>query len=97
MKIDIDTKTLKTLDKMNISPEEAVTDFLLLNLSEKIARFKEEADFYKTKYNMDFKSFENEINNQIGSENFEKDDDLMAWKFAEESREYYQTLLNEIK
>ena len=95
--LEIENKVLNGLKVMNHTAEEALKEFLLLNLSEKISEFKNECEFYESKYEMAFKAFEHYLKEKINDENFEEEDDYMAWKYAEESKLFLQEKLDEIK
>ena len=92
----IDKKYLSALKIFNSNVENAVTDFLILNLSRKISEFQAECEALERKYETNFNTFEKRLNEKINEENFENEDDYMAWKFAEESKRFLQKKLEEI-
>ena len=95
--LNLNKKYASTLKALNYNIEDAINEFLLLKLSGKIAEFTEDCSFYEKKYKTIFKAFEKKINNKSNDENFEEYDDYLAWKFAEESKRYYQNNLDRLK
>jgi hypothetical protein len=89
-------KYVSGLKLLNLTVDEALKDFLILNLSEKIAGFKSESSFFEKKYQTDIQSFQKRIQKKINAEDFDEDDDYLAWKFAEESKTYLQKKLEDI-
>jgi len=92
----IDPKYTSALKAMNYTVEQALRDFLILHLSEKISAFKSECEAFERKYNMNFQLFEHNLAEKINEEDFAEEDDYMAWKFAEESSKFLQNKLAEI-
>lgn len=94
--VEMNEKYASALKSINYKMEEALDEFLILKFSASIAEYTDECKFFEAKYRVDFKSFEDRIQNRVDEEDFEEYDDYMAWKFAEEGRQYYQEQLNEI-
>jgi hypothetical protein len=92
----IDEKYLAALKLMNYNVEDALADFIILNLSEKISEFNNECEIFERKYNIDFNSFEKKIIKKKNEENFEEEEDYMAWRFAVESRNFFKAKLGEL-
>jgi len=95
--LQIDKKYISALKIFNSNVEDALSEFIILNLSKKISEFKNECEIYEKKYRINFESFEGRLKEKINEENFEEDDDYMAWKFAEESKRLFQKRLEEIQ
>jgi len=93
----MDIELQNGLSAINYTTEEAVKEFVILNLSDKIAKFKSECAFYSNKHCMNFSKFEKKIENRTNEENFEEYNDYMAWKFAEEQKECLSKQLEVIK
>ena len=96
-KLQISPEFLNGLQAINYNIHDALSEFLLLKLSAKIAQFNQECLFYEKKYNCNFQDFEKKINNRANEENFEEYDDYLAWKFSAESKEHYTNKLSAIK
>jgi hypothetical protein len=79
------------------SIEEAGLDMLLLSAQAKYSEYLMENQYFEKKYQTDFLSFEKIINQQIGKEDFEQEDDLMAWRFAYENFRYWKEQIEELK
>ena len=94
--IQIDDKYVAALKTFNLNVEDALSEFIILNLSKKISEFRNDCEMYEKKYDIDFKGFENRIKEKINDEDFEEDDDYLAWKFADESRSLLKKRLEEI-
>ncbi|MBI1927387.1 hypothetical protein HYR99_24505 [Candidatus Poribacteria bacterium] len=85
----INQKYTAALKAMNYTVEQALRDFLILQLSGRIA-FKSECEALERKYGMNFQAFERTLAQKVNAEDFAEEDDYMAWKFAEESRLFLQ-------
>lgn len=55
----------------------------------KIEEYKNAVTFFQKKYKMPFKQFESKIKNSK-VENFEREDDLLEWRFASEAVAMYE-------
>lgn len=95
--VSLTTNYAEALEALNYTPEQALKDFLILTLSERITNFQMECEFYHAKYGMTFSQFSARNQKQINQESFREEDDFMAWKFAEESLDFLQTKLAGIK
>ena len=79
------------------SIEEAGIDMLLLSAQAKYSEYLMENRQFEKKYQTDFLSFQKMTNQQIGKEDFEQEDDLMAWQFAYENFQYWKEKTEELK
>jgi hypothetical protein len=50
----------------------------------------QEVKQFEAKYLMDFASFQQMVETRSNAEDFEQEDDLMAWKFAQDAADYWQ-------
>jgi hypothetical protein len=75
--------------------KELIKDSLITEILYRISSFSEERDKFEKKYGKSFIEFKKEY--EVGEEDFEKYDDLMAWEFAQHGREYWEKKLEEIK
>ena len=92
------SKTVKEiLDALNYhSEDQALLDIALLSASGKYAEFVEECKRLEKKYCMSFKDFQKKVAQKEG-EDFKAEDDLMAWKFAIEGRDYWKDKIKGVK
>lgn len=51
----------------------------------KLNRYEAEVNKYRNKYQTLFKEFEKQLRTQKNEENFQKEDDYLDWRFAEEA------------
>ncbi|MEA1957258.1 MAG: hypothetical protein U9N01_02760 [Euryarchaeota archaeon] len=65
----------------------AVYSFAILLAKAKLSEFEEECGVFKRKYG-DFKRFKRKVE-EGEKENFGEWDDYLAWRFAEEAREFW--------
>jgi hypothetical protein len=70
---------------------------LYLSSLAKVSEFKAEDMQYEQKYGAPFSSFKERIQSMRGAENFEEEDDLMAWQFAHESRLHWEEKVKELE
>lgn len=71
-----------------------IKDVLATQILSRISGFSEEVEGFESKYGKDYLT----INNEFAGvdESFKVFDDLMAWRFAQEGREYWQGRLLEL-
>ncbi len=79
------------------SAEEAALDMLLLSARSRYAERMQEVKQFEAKYQMDFASFQHMVETRLNAEDFEQEDDLMAWKFAQDAADYWQQTSEELK
>jgi hypothetical protein len=72
------------------STEEAALDMLLLSARSRYAEYLQEVKQFEAKYQMDFNSFQHMVETRLNAEDFEQEDDLMAWKFAQDAADYWR-------
>ena len=75
---------------------EAAIDITMLSASAKYAEFSEECERLEKKYGMRYEEFESQVAKRQG-EDFEEEDDLMAWRFAHDGAQFWQRKLEELK
>jgi hypothetical protein len=79
------------------SAEEAALDMLLLSARSRYAEFTQEVKQFEAKYQMNFATFQHLVETRVKEENFEQEEDLMAWKFAQDAVGYWQQKTEELK
>lgn len=75
--------------------EEIIKSSLRTEILCRISGFSEEVEHFEKKYGKKFNDFQKE--NEAGEEDFQKFDDLMEWKFAQQGKEYWKKKLEELK
>jgi|LakMenEpi03Aug12_release.lakeMendotaPanAssembly.Ray.scaffolds.fasta_scaffold836997_2 hypothetical protein len=83
--VPIQDRYVEALHRLHYSVDEALRQFLLLNISTKLAAAEQEDAAFRTKYGMDFQDFQQRLEQRINTEIFEESDDAMAWEYAVES------------
>jgi hypothetical protein len=71
-----------------------IKDTLISKILARISDFSEEVEGFESRYGKDYQSVNHEF--QKTDENFKIFDDLMAWRFAQEGKEYWQSRLKEL-
>jgi len=74
---------------------ELIKDSLITEILYRISNYSEEIEVFEKKYGKGLKEFQKEY--ESNREDFEKYDDLMAWEFAEQGREYWKQKLKDLK
>lgn len=67
----------------------------LLALS-KMSRYESECALFEKKYGQTFQSFQNQIMALHNEEDFQAEDDLMDWEFAQEALNWWKEKLEDI-
>lgn len=71
-----------------------IKDVLATQILSRISGFSEEVEGFESKYGKEYQAIHNEFAGE--DENFKVFDDLMAWRFAQEGKEYWQGRLLEL-
>lgn len=79
------------------SAAEAALDMILLCARSRFSEFIQEAKRFGQKYQMDFEAFQKMVEARVDEEDFEQEEDMMAWKFAEEAAEYWRQKIEELE
>ena len=79
------------------STEEAALDMLLLSARSRCAEYSQEVQQFEAKYQMDFATFQRLVETRVHEEDFVQEEDLMAWRFAQEAADYWQQKTEELK
>lgn len=75
--------------------EELIKDTVMTEIFCRVSNFSEEVEHFEKKYGKGFEVFNKEY--EDSEEDFVKYDDLMAWKFAQEGKSYWEKKLDELK
>jgi hypothetical protein len=79
------------------SMEEAALDMLLLSTRSRCAEYSQEVQQFEAKYYMDFATFQHLVETRVNEEDFAQEEDLMAWKFAQATADYWRQKTEELK
>jgi len=71
-----------------------IKDVLATQILARISGFPEEVEGFEARYGKDYQAVNSE--SKKTDENFKKFDDLMAWRFAQEGKEYWQGRMKEL-
>lgn len=63
---------------------------LLLSARSRCAECRQEVKQFEAKYRMDLASFQRTVETRLNAEDFEQEDDLMAWRFAQDAADYWR-------
>ena len=74
--------------------KDLIKDVLATQILARISNFSEEAEKFESRYGKDYRSVNEEFENS--AEDYDKFDDLMAWRFAEEGKQYWLNRLKEL-
>jgi len=97
MQTVVSNKYIPILESLNYNVDDAVNEFLLLKIYNKISEYKNELIYYSEKYKKNFKEFEKYINSIENSEDVDMYNDYLAWKFSFDSLNYFENQLKTIK
>lgn len=78
----------KVFASLQISKDMFLGEIAMLLVKQQISEYSMEIDFFEKKYGKKFPEFDREFQTQSASYNLEND--WMDWKFAVESRDYWQ-------
>jgi len=78
------------------SPEEAALEMVLLTARSRYAEFRQEVKRFEEKYGMRLEEFERMVAQRVDEEDFEQEEDLMAWKFAQQAADYWREKIEEL-
>lgn len=75
--------------------EEAGYELMLLSAQSNYAEYLSETRKFEKKYRMSFEEFQKIMETSLYEEDFEKEDDYMDWKFAQDGVHYWQEKITE--
>lgn len=91
----IDEKLHKLINELEFKDaKEVIKDSLITEILCRISKYSEEVERFEEKYSRNLPKFKKEY--ESGAEDFEKYDDLMAWEFAQQAKEYWNKKLEEL-
>lgn len=94
--LEIDDRLESLINELEFKDaKEVIKDSLFTEILYRISKFNDEAMRFIDKYGKTLAEFKKEY--ESGAEDFEKYDDLMAWEFAQQGKEYWEKKLDELK
>ncbi len=81
----------KIFSSLNISQDQLLNEISMLLAKQQLSEFLMEIEYMEKKYNKNFSHFDQNFKKQTAS--YEMENDWMKWKFAIESCDYWQNLL----
>lgn len=94
--LEIDDRLESLISELEFKDaKEVIKDSLFTEILYRISRFSGEAGWFHEKYGKTLSEFKEEY--ESGAEDYEKYDDLMAWEFAQQGKEYWEKKLKELK
>ncbi len=92
----IDAKLDSLINELEFKDvKEVIKDSLVTEILYRISKFNDEVKLFNDKYRETLADFKKKY--ESGAEDYEKYDDLMAWEFAQEGKEYWEKKLEELK
>lgn len=82
----------KIFASLQISKEQFLTEIALLLVKQQLSEYMMEIDYFERKYGQTFLQFDKYFRTRKAS--YEMENDWMSWKFAMESQDYWQNILN---
>jgi hypothetical protein len=86
----VQTMQEQVFSSLSISKEQLLSEMSLLLAKQQLSEYSMEIDYLEKKYNKTFEEFDYYFRNQRAS--YKMEFDWMKWKFAVESRDYWQNL-----
>lgn len=94
--LEIDEKLERLIHDLEFrDAKDIIKDSLITEVLVRISKFSEEVERLEKKYSKAFAEFKKEY--ESGSEDYAKYDDLMAWEFAQQGKDYRRNKLEELK
>src|SRR5687768_8869286 len=79
------------------SMEEAALDMVRLSARARYAEFSQEVKGFEQKYGRTLTAMQQVGEEQVNEEDFEREEDLMAWQFAQEAAEYWRRMIEKLE
>lgn len=94
--LEIDDRLESLISELEFKDvKEVIKDSLFTEILYRISKFTDEVSWFNDKYGKTLVEFKKEY--ESGAEDYEKYDDLMAWEFAQQGKEYWEKKLEELK
>ena len=79
------------------SPAAALNEITLLSAANQLAQFREECARFEEKYRTRLDAFERRLKTRHEQESFAEEEDLMAWRFADDGVRYWAPRVAELR
>ena len=79
------------------SLEDAGRSLVYVSSLAKVSEYKGEDQQFEKKYGTSFEVFKRRVDARTDEEDFDEEEDLMAWQFAHESRLYWEAKTRELE
>ena len=94
--LEIDDRLESLINELEFKDaKEVIKDSLFTEILYRISKFTDEVNWFNDKYGKTLEEFKKEYESK--AEDYEKYDDLMAWEFAQQGKEYWEKKLQELK
>lgn len=94
--LEIDAKLDSLINELEFKDaKEVIKESLFTEIFYRISKCTDEVRRLNDKYGITLSEFKKEY--ESGAEDYEKYDDLMAWEFAQQGKEYWEKKLEELK
>ncbi|GFP31500.1 hypothetical protein [Candidatus Hakubella thermalkaliphila] len=94
--LEIDDRLESLISELEFKEaKEVIKDSLFTEILYRISKFTDEVNWFNDKYGKTLEEFKKEYESK--AEDYEKYDDLMAWEFAQQGKEYWEKKLEELK
>ncbi|GFP32848.1 hypothetical protein HKBW3S42_01155 [Candidatus Hakubella thermalkaliphila] len=94
--LEIDDRLESLISELEFKDaKEVIKDSLFTEILYRISKFTDEVNWFNDKYGKTLEEFKKEYESK--AEDYEKYDDLMAWEFAQQGKEYWEKKLEELK
>jgi hypothetical protein len=85
------------LNKTGQTESMVLREYLILTGLTKLSRYEAECSRLKKKYGQPLESFRDMLNQKRNEEDFEQEDDLMDWEFANAALNWWQSRISELR
>lgn len=94
--IEIDDRLESLISELEFKDaKEVIKDSLVTEILYRISKFTDEVKRFNDQYGKKLEEFKREYESK--AEDYENYDDLMAWEFAQQGKEYWEKRLEELK
>jgi len=94
--LEIDDRLESLINELEFKDaKEVIKDSLFTEILYRISKFTDETKRFNDKYGKTLEEFKKKYESK--AEDYEKYDDLMAWEFAQQGKEYWEKKLQELK
>ncbi len=85
----------KIFSSLQISKDQLLNEMAMLLAKQQLSEYSMEVEYFEKKHKKNFEEFDHNFRTRTSS--YETENDWMSWKFAVESQNYWQDILEQIK